>query len=272
MNVSTAQALQPNGPAGVPQGEAAPSSTGAAGGADAAVGAPAALPSANPNPYAGLQTAAAYVQVASGYLGRMGDILSRMEAVAQPGSASTGASGPAASAFSQLQTELQAILGGSPGTGGDDASSSSGATFEGSPLFGAQQPAAAIRTGLASLPSVSVGVPGLRQGALLSLVAQDASGGFATSVSSPDVASTLAAASQQVASAADGIGRSQATIDAGSVDALAADDPFQALSSPAGAAAAVHYLAGAILGQGNSAAASISRLSPQSVLGLLAGA
>jgi hypothetical protein len=215
-----------------------------------------------------LQTAASYIQVASGYLGQINGVLSQMAAMAQ---APAGGSTPtSAQQFSALQQELRGIIGGSSQEiGGPKADTQAGATFGGNSLFG---PSAGVTasTGTDSMPLVTVAAPNLRQGAVRILIAQDSSGGFAIGASDPGAAVTVAEASKEARAASAGVDAAQATLDlVSSGSRLDSSNAASVPASPAAAAAALQAALGAIVGSPGSAVAAQSPRLSTSLVGLL---
>jgi len=222
--------------------------------------------------FTAMQTAASYVQATSGYLGEIKGILSRMaelslSAKSSPGSASSAAGG----AFAGLQGKLRAIVGGPLGeVGGVSGVPSPGATFDGSELFGSAEGQMTVTTGLSSMPTLAVGIPALRQGALLRLTARDSAGGFSAAASSPGMSSTISEALIQASSASDAMDRAQAAVDSASAMAQdGMDEAASALASSGDPAAATQQAAGAVLKQQRVALAAHSGVIPKYALGLL---
>ena len=240
MNISTTQAVGGDVAQALQAGSAPSSGTTAASppaGDDFAGG----LPSGAQAAYAGLQTTAAFVQTAAGYLGRAGELLNEMSGLADGAQGGAGAGGD----FTRAQEELRGVVSGSE------------ATFGGAPLFGAS----------------SVGGIDLGGGAIQSLVAQDASGNFLVGASSPGASAAVAGALLQVTSASDGVGRLQAQVEAALSEAqgesgsaaLAIEAPSAAVQASQGAAASIAAL-------GSAAIAAYSGMPTQSALGLLQSA
>ncbi len=232
---------------------------------------PSSLPAGSGATGAALQTAASYIQVASGYLGRINGVLSRMAEIAQPPATTADASAPGGSdEFSALQQELRGIVGGSAQEiGGPKTDAQAGAAFGGNSLFG---PSAGITasTGIDAMPALTVGAPNLRQGAIRILITQDPSGGFVIGASDPGAAVTVTEASQEVEAASASVDSAGAVLNlVSSGTQLDTADSTSIPSSPGAAANAVKAAVGAIIGSpGRALTAQAPRLSP-SLLALL---
>ena len=219
-------------------------------GAGDPAGVTACFQSASPASHTGLQTAASYAQTASGYIGEVRGLLQQMAGLsfqAQNGAAEARAG--AATGFEAAQEELRTIVGGtSDDIGG---SSSQGAVFGGSALFGDSPASATVSTGLSSQPSISLGGSGLnlRQGAVHSLISQDASGTFKLGASDPDASQAISDALLQVSSAADAVHRTQAMVDVASAEVQVGGRTSRpAVFAPSDAARATADAASTIMG------------------------
>jgi len=205
---------------------------------------------------AGVQTAASYVQAASGYLGVIQGILAQMAALAGSG----GQSG----AFAQLQERLSALVG-ADGRGG--GASEPGATFDGIAIFG---PEGGLRadTGLPASATLSVPATNLRKGAIQELIARGAQGGFSSAAASPRAAAIVSAAMAEASAAAAAISQAGVAVDSASAEAQPEGDPALGLD----AAQATRDAADSIAGGWSLALAAQSRGPAQAAFGLLQGA
>lgn len=228
------------------------------------------LPSGGQGASASLQAAASLLQTASGYLGEIQRMLGEMAGIAQAASGG-GAQSGASAEFSSLQGQLRGIIGGSTcEIGGVEGSSAAGASFDGAELFGSSGAEVATEAGDSSMPSLVVASPNLRQGALLSLVAQDCSGSFLLAASSPDAATVISSALAQACSAGSALDASQAQVVAASAEADAATGGgAPAIASASDASDGAAFAARSILSQWDTALAASSGQSSQCALGLL---
>jgi hypothetical protein len=259
MNISSAS----SSPSGLLPGVLAPS--GAAGSSEAATAGSSAdpasdLPGVAQSASAGLQTAASYVQTASAYLGRIEGILAQMGDLAhgQPN---------ADAAFTGLQGDLRAIIGGSAQEiGGSKEASQAGASFNGADLFG---PSAGltVTSGSAASPTLSVGSPNLRQGALRILISQDAAGAFAVGRSDAGAPATVSEAAHEVGAAGSALASAGGALQATAAGAYAADPASSLTASEA--RALVRAAAGALASQPEAARAAQAPALTPSVLSLL---
>lgn len=258
MNISNAQPLTAGG-SGALQGQGA---AGAVSGPGSGPGAPAWAPSADALPSgdqavsAEVQTAASYLQTASGYLGQIQSILEQMA------SGSTTAPAGAPAAFPKLQEELLGIIGGPAG------SSATGASFDGSALFGGPGASMTVATGLSAASPVAVAGPNLRQGALQSLIDQAPDGSFSMAAASPGVlSSAMEQASAASLSLDSGLAHLGATVAAPEAEGQTVT-PGPILS-PSEAATATAGAVRTILAQGDRALAAYSGQATPSLMGLL---
>ena len=278
MNISNTQALAAEGLQGL-QGTRglagmAGASPLAASGAPESGEATAFFQSGNPAAYTGLQTAASYVQVTSGLIGRMGDLLHQMAGASVSAQNETGdAKAGANTDFMAAQVELRAVVGGpSDEAGGSSGTSSQGAAFDGSELFGPASGSTTVATGVPSQPSIALGSStlNLRQGAILSLIRQDPSGAFMLRASSPGASAAISGALQQADAASGAVSRMQAKVGVASAEMQVGEanaastglTPSQAVAASATAASAIQVLRGA-------AAGAYSGLPSASSIGLL---
>jgi hypothetical protein len=242
-------------------------------GAGDAAGVTAYFQSASPASHTGLQTAASYAQTASGYVGQVGELLQQMAGLSsQARNGTAEARAGAASGFEAAQKELRTIVGGTSDEVG--GSTSQGAVFGGSDLFGASSGSATVATGLSSQPSITLGGSGLnlRQGAVLSLISQDASGSFELGAADPGTPQAISGAVQQVSVATAAVNRTQAMVDVASAEVQVGEENLaSAVFTPSDAARASAYAANAIMGPRGAAVAAYSGMASQPSVGLLQG-
>ncbi len=228
----------------------------------------------SPASHAELQTAASYAQAASGYVGRLSELLQQMAGLSSRARSGTAdVRDGAASGFEAAQEELRSIVGGTPGEIG--GSGSPGAVFGGSDMFGPSSGSATVATGLATQPSVTLGANelNLRQGAILRLLGQDASGSFELGASDPRVPQAISDAVHQVSSATGAVDRTQAMVGIASAEVPVGEENLaSAVVTPPDAAKASASAARAIMGLRGTAVAAFSGLAPQPFVGLLQGA
>jgi hypothetical protein len=235
-----------------------------ASGADEPIGVTACFQSGSPASYTGLQTAASYAQAASGYIGRVGEILHQMAGLSAAAQDATGDAKAGANVdFVAAQEDLTAIVGGP---------SAQGAAFDGSEIFGPDSGSKTVATGVSSQPSIALGAGALnlRRGALLSLVAQDAPGAFVLGASDSAAPAAISGALSQTSAASAALGGIQAQVDAASAEMPVGEaNAASAVLTASQAVAASTSAATAILSLRAAAAGAYAGLPSASSVGVL---
>ena len=145
-----------------------------------------------------VQNAVSFVQSVDGFLNGMGGLLSRMSELA------ILANDPMKNAgdielyqkeFSQLQTQIRSTIGGTMADiGGTGDIAKPLGTFNGKVLFGSNPSGTVIATGQASTQRLTIPETNLRDGAMLQLFQQDASGAFTLSVTDESAIGSITSA------------------------------------------------------------------------------
>lgn len=161
-----------------------------------------------------IQNGVSRLQVTSGQLGTLGKIVTRLSEISSL--AADGVQGAADKAqytaeFKQLQEQLRQFIGGDTSEiGGSAGVPQPLGNFDGRALFGGG-PADTLAIGENAGDHLALPVMNFRQGALGSLIRQDASGNFTLTLGSADAATLGAALNDALAQVADG----QAAVGAG---------------------------------------------------------
>jgi Flagellin and related hook-associated proteins len=150
-----------------------------------------------------VQNAVSFVQSVDGFLSGMGNLLNRMSELA------VLAKDPMKNAgdielyqleFQQLQTQIRNTIGGSTADiGGTQDISRPMGSFNGRELFGANPDGLAVATGQAATQRMIIPETNLREGPMLSIFQQDASGQFTLSVTDPAAVDTIVQSLAQIA-------------------------------------------------------------------------
>lgn len=164
-----------------------------------------------------VQNAISYVQTADGFMSGMTKILSRMSELAILAKDVTKNSTDLSlyqEEFSALQDQLRATIGGTTADigGTADINTPLGA-FNGITLFGANASGLTVTIGQAVGQDMVIPESNLRDGAMLEIIDQDASGGYTLSLSASDAIGKITAAIQDVATERASLGASQSRLE-----------------------------------------------------------
>ena len=159
-----------------------------------------------------IQTSVSQLQTSDGYMDGMSQIVSRLAQL------TTLAADPTKSAtdiqdyqreFTSLQDQLRNTIGGTTAQiGGTTSVNSPLGSYNGTPLFGPNQPAQTITIGPDSGQTITLQPIDLTDpaGAMSRLITQDGSGNYTLTITSPTAASDLQATTQQLASSRASVG------------------------------------------------------------------
>lgn len=164
-----------------------------------------------------VQNAISFVQTADGFMSGMTKILSRMSELAILAKDVTKNSTDVAlyqEEFNALQDQLRATIGGSTTEigGTTDIDAPLGA-FNGITLFGPNSTGLTVTIGQAVGQSMTIPESNLRDGDMLDIIDQDASGAYSLSVTDSDAIGTITAAIQDVATERASLGASQSRLE-----------------------------------------------------------
>jgi flagellin len=151
-----------------------------------------------------VQNASSMVQSSVGFLASMGEIVTRMSELAQL--SSDGMKSPPDIAlyqveFKQLQDQLRLTIGGTTAEiGGTVGVSTPLGTFNGNPLYGPNASGTSIASSSHAGDNVNIPETNLRDGAMLELIQQDASGNYTLVATDPTGTQKLMDALDDIAS------------------------------------------------------------------------
>jgi flagellin len=150
-----------------------------------------------------VQNAVSFTQSVDGFLNGMGDLLGRMSELAILAKDPLKNAGDLAlyqQEFEQLQTQIRNTIGGDTADiGGTYNITKPFGTFNGRALFGANPSGIVIATGQASTQRLTIPETNLRDGAMLSMFQQDASGVFTMSVTDAAAIGNINSAISEIA-------------------------------------------------------------------------
>lgn len=164
-----------------------------------------------------VQNAVSYVQTSDGFMGGMTKILSRMSELSILGQDVTKNDSDLAlyqKEFSSLQDQLRATIGGATTEigGTEDVDAPLGA-FNGITLFGSNPSGLTVTIGQAVGQNMTVAESNFRDGAMLEVIGQDASGAYSLTMTDPDVITKLTDAIQDVATERASLGATQSRLE-----------------------------------------------------------
>ncbi|MBA3849958.1 MAG: flagellin, partial [Opitutus sp.] len=164
-----------------------------------------------------VQNAISYVQTADGFMSGMTKILSRMSELAILAKDVTKNATDIAlyqEEFTALQDQLRATIGGATADigGTADIDAPLGA-FNGITLFGANTTGLTVTIGQAVGQDMTIPESNLRDGSMLEIIDQDASGVYTLSVTDSDAIGDITAAIQDVATERASLGASQSRLE-----------------------------------------------------------
>jgi flagellin len=164
-----------------------------------------------------VQNAISFVQTADGFMSGMTKILSRMSELAILAKDVTKNSTDVAlyqEEFNALQDQLRATIGGTTAEigGTTDIDAPLGA-FNGITLFGPNSTGLTVTIGQAVGQSMTIPESNLRDGDMLDIIDQDASGAYSLSVTDSDAIGTITSAIQDVATERASLGASQSRLE-----------------------------------------------------------
>ena len=164
-----------------------------------------------------VQNAISLVQTSDGFMSGMSEILTRMSELAIMASDNTKNSDDLAlyqKEFEGLQQQLRDTIGGTTAEIGGTADVSSPiGSYNGVELFGPNPAGTTIRIGDTVSQTMTIPGSNLRQGSMLSLIQQDATGAFTTSVQSSGLVATVTSGLQEVAENRAAIGGAQSRLE-----------------------------------------------------------
>lgn len=163
-----------------------------------------------------IQNAVSYTQATDGMMSNLNDLLSRMSELTVMAQDPTKTSADVSlyqQEFQALQDQLRSTIGGTTAEIGGTADVSNPlGTFNGMALFGPNASGYQVALGDGSGQAMVIPATNLRSGAMLSLIQQDASGQYTTSISTTGESATIDSAIQQLASGRASLGAAQSRL------------------------------------------------------------
>lgn len=162
-----------------------------------------------------VQNAISYVQTADGFMSGMTSILSRMSELAILAKDVTKNLGDVSlyqEEFNALQDQLRATIGGSTADIGGTAVGTPLGSFNGIVLFGSDS-AITVTIGQAVGQEMTIPASNLRDGDMLDIIQQSASGAYSLAVTDADAIGKITSAIQDVATERAGLGASQSRLE-----------------------------------------------------------
>jgi flagellin len=157
-----------------------------------------------------VQNAVSYLQTADGLVGAMGRMVTRMSELSLLASDVMKNAGDTAlyqTEFKQIQDQLRATIGGTTAEiGGTTDVTRPLGSYQGNPLFAANPAGQNISAGETPSDIITIPETNLRDGSMLALIQQDASGNYTLSLATAGAQTTIKDALQELADERGSIG------------------------------------------------------------------